>query len=441
MTSTRLLRAIPLALVATVLALSLGAVHAPVAKAASCSDPTITGTARTGQTVTGHSTCATTLGSFSLSWYVCDDPGGTSCGSAVATTGSDTSLDYTPDDADIGKYLKFQAHASDALGANPVTKDVETGRVKGHPPPTPAFTAGPSPVLVNHTVTLDASASPPDPDGQALRFRWDFDNDGHVDRITSSPITTTKYASHGVKTIALRVEDTDGDRSSVAFQTVTVHAPPTASFVFTPDSPQSGQDVTFTSTSRDPDGDPLAYAWDLDGDGVFDDGHTSVVHFTYAKAGSYTASLKVTSIDGTSTVFRTVDVVAPPAPPPAGGKKKSKLKLLRPFPTVAIGGFFTARGVRLTLLGVHAPKGSKVMIRCKGHGCPRRTSRKHVGRKRAVVFRSFRRRFRAGAVIAVYVWKKNRIGKYTRIRIRADKRPARKDRCLDPVKLKPRRCP
>src|SRR5206468_12610993 len=110
-TSSRLMRAIPLALVATVVALSLGGAHPQAAKAATCTDPTITGIARTGQTVTGDSTCSTTLGSVALSWYVCDDPGGTSCGSAVAT-GSGTSLDYTAGNGDIGKYLKFEAHAS-----------------------------------------------------------------------------------------------------------------------------------------------------------------------------------------------------------------------------------------------------------------------------------------------------------------------------------------
>src|SRR5206468_1684215 len=164
----------------------------------------------------------------------------------------------------------------DALGTNPVTKDVETGAVKGHPPTLTDFGLSPDPVLANRDVTFNASAS--DPDGQALSYRWDFDGNGTTDKTTTTPSTTHAYATTGTKTVKLHVVDSDGDSSSTVTHTVTVHGPPTASFVFTPDSPQVGQDVTFTSTSRDPDGDPLAYAWDLDGDGAFDDGNTSVVH-------------------------------------------------------------------------------------------------------------------------------------------------------------------
>ena len=170
--------------------------------------------------------------------------------------------------------------------------------------------------------------------------------------------------------------------------------PPSASFTATPGLPVAGDEVTFTSTSTDPDGDAISYAWDLDGDGAFDDGNTKVVHFTYARGGAYTATLRVTADGETSTVFRTVEV---------DPKSTARRRLLRPFPRVAIGGFIVGRGVRLTLLSVRAPRGSLVRVRCRGRGCPRRTTRARVGRRRVKTFRSFRRRFRAGTVIAVYV--------------------------------------
>jgi hypothetical protein len=241
------------------------------------------------------------------------------------------------------------------------------------------------------------------------------------------------YSTPGRRTVRLMVTDTDDDSSSIVSHTVTVKGPPSASFVFSPGQPLVGDDVTFTSTASDPDGDLITYAWDLDGDGAFDDGRGSTAHASYSSPGTHTVSLRVTADGETSTFFRSVDV------DPRSGKKR--LKLLRPFPKVAIGGFITNSGVRLTLLGVRAPKGSKVMIKCKGRGCPKRVSRKRVGRKKAVTFRSFRRRLRAGTVIKVYVWKKNRIGKYTRFGIRRNRRPTRSDRCLDPKKLKPTRCP
>ena len=41
--------------------------------------------------------------------------------------------------------------------------------------------------------------------------------------------------------------------------------------------------------SSDPDGDVLTYAWDLDGDGAFDDATTATASFTYTQPGTYTA--------------------------------------------------------------------------------------------------------------------------------------------------------
>src|SRR4051794_17563877 len=48
--------------------------------------------------------------------------------------------------------------------------------------------------------------------------------------------------------------------------------PPTASFEYAPAAAVSGQDITFTSTSTDPDGPLASEDWDLDNDGEYDDG-------------------------------------------------------------------------------------------------------------------------------------------------------------------------
>jgi glucose/arabinose dehydrogenase len=68
--------------------------------------------------------------------------------------------------------------------------------------------------------------------------------------------------------------------------------------------------VTFSGTaSTDPDGQPLAFAWDLDNDGVFDDGNQATAIFTYQTAGTFTARLRVTDTDGlTDTATRTITV-------------------------------------------------------------------------------------------------------------------------------------
>ena len=69
------------------------------------------------------------------------------------------------------------------------------------------------------------------------------------------------------------------------------------------------------SASSDPDGQAIGYAWDLDGDGAFNDSTAVNPTFTYTVAGTYTARLRVTDPDGLSDTFN-VPIVAgrPPVP-------------------------------------------------------------------------------------------------------------------------------
>ena len=74
--------------------------------------------------------------------------------------------------------------------------------------------------------------------------------------------------------------------------------PPTASAAASPLSGTAPLTVSFNSNgSSDPDGDTLSYAWDLDGDGGFDDAFVAHPTFTYNEAGNFatpTASLRWT---------------------------------------------------------------------------------------------------------------------------------------------------
>ena len=78
--------------------------------------------------------------------------------------------------------------------------------------------------------------------------------------------------------------------------------PPVAGATGTPTSGSAPLTVQFDgSGSRDPDpGDSLTYAWDLDGDGQYDDSTAVSPTFTYTADGVYTASLRVTDRAGAS---------------------------------------------------------------------------------------------------------------------------------------------
>ncbi len=95
--------------------------------------------------------------------------------------------------------------------------------------------------------------------------------------------------------------------------TAGVNQPPVAVARATPTSGDVGMTVSFDSTgSSDPNGDPLSYAWDLDGDGAFDDSTASRPTWTYDTAGDVRVSLRVSDgRGGTSTDGLTIGVGRP----------------------------------------------------------------------------------------------------------------------------------
>jgi hypothetical protein len=98
----------------------------------------------------------------------------------------------------------------------------------------------------------------------------------------------------------------------------------------TPTSGPTPLNVSFSggaSSDADP-GDTITYAWDLDGDGAYDDSSAENPMYTYTTAGTYTASLQVTDnhgATGRATVTITAGNRAPTATitsPAAGARWK-----------------------------------------------------------------------------------------------------------------------
>ena len=94
--------------------------------------------------------------------------------------------------------------------------------------------------------------------------------------------------------------------------------PPVASATATPTNGPAPLQVAFNGTaSSDPEGQPITYAWDLDGDGGFDDSTASQPSFTYTQPGTYTARLRVTDTQGASTISSPLTITANNTPPTA----------------------------------------------------------------------------------------------------------------------------
>jgi glucose/arabinose dehydrogenase len=85
--------------------------------------------------------------------------------------------------------------------------------------------------------------------------------------------------------------------------------PPQAVATANPTSGPAPLTVQFTgSGSSDPDGDPITYSWDLNGDGTYGDSTAANPSFTYTTAGTFQVTLRVTDSHGSSSVSAPVTI-------------------------------------------------------------------------------------------------------------------------------------
>jgi len=84
-------------------------------------------------------------------------------------------------------------------------------------PPSVVFFVSPTDPRINEPITLDASGTF-DPDGNIVKYEWDFNGDGLYDQATTDPVVTTTFTTAGLKTVSLRATDNEGaiDRVSVS---------------------------------------------------------------------------------------------------------------------------------------------------------------------------------------------------------------------------------
>lgn len=141
---------------------------------------------------------------------------------------------------------------------------------------------------------------------------WDFGQTA----VGTFPVTFTTLGTHPYHCVLHDVEM----RGVI---TVANHLP-TAAIVPSTTTAANGASVTFNAgTSADSDSPgSLTYAWDLDGDGLFETagGTTSTISRSFTTAGTATVGVRVTDSDGgAAEQFTQVDVAAAPDPGPGPG--------------------------------------------------------------------------------------------------------------------------
>jgi hypothetical protein len=300
------------------------------------------------------------------------------------------------------------------------------------------FKFAPKNPLSGDTVTFESTSDVWGDGNQIVSYEWDLDGNGSFE--AAGPSVTRSYPGRRSIDVELRVTDaSQPPHTDVESHRVTVaNRPPSAAFKWSPTVPRANEPIAFTSTATDPDGKVVEQAWDLDGDGNFDNGGGGTALRSFSGPGTYMVRLRVVDDNGSASAVSLPVAVAPgPAQAAAIVNQQTGLRLMNPFPIVRAGRYLR-NGARIKLLVVDAPRGSKVSIRCRGRGCP---FKKQVRPAALVRVRKLERVLRAGATVKIYVTKRGVIGKFTRVKIRAGKAPARIDLCVPPGSWRPIRCP
>ena len=172
-------------------------------------------------------------------------------------------------------------------------------------PPVAAFTGTPTsgapPLTVNFANNSTGSTN----------WLWDF-GDGNTFSTTGKTNVSHAYVSAGSYTVSLTAVGPLGTNSATNTAYIVVANPaPVAGFSGSPTNLFVTQSVTFTDAST---GSITNWAWNFgDGNSVTNTSNASVNH-TYASAGTYTVSLIVTGVGGSSTDTRTSYIVVSPNP-------------------------------------------------------------------------------------------------------------------------------
>ena len=194
-------------------------------------------------------------------------------------------------------------------GARAAAEWVARGKTYGeiNVNPTAAFSFTPSHPKTGQTVHFDASKSV-DPDGNIVKFMWDWDSDGDFDEVTENPYIEHAFSKVGEHEVTLKVVDSQGGTDEITL-TVSVikNQPPEAKFTYAPQNPTLLDSIVFIDQSLDPDGTIVKWLWDF-GDGTISS-ERNPTH-KYEKKGTFIVKLSVEDdVGATSTATATVNVI------------------------------------------------------------------------------------------------------------------------------------
>ena len=232
----------------------------------------------------------------------------------IPSGGTDTQYESF---SEPGTY-EIKVYAKDIEGAESVWSDshyITIEEPPNDPPETPLTPNGPSSGITG--VEYSFSTSSTDPNGDKIKYGWDWDNNGDADEWSNlklSGITCTKkktWNNPGTYQIKVIAEDEHGavsEWSQTITITISINNPPN-----TPNAPQGptsgekGTSYQYSASSTDPDGDDIEYKFNWgDGSdsvwkGPYDSGEVVTVSHKWTEEGGFNVRVKVRDEHGSES--------------------------------------------------------------------------------------------------------------------------------------------
>ena len=191
-------------------------------------------------------------------------------------------------------------------------------------PTKPSQPSGPTTGTTGTTYTYSTSST--DPDGDTLRYGWDWNGDGTVDTwmgyYTSGQTVSQSHTwtTSGTYSVKVKAEDEHGGQSTFSNAlsvTIGGNTGPSQPSITGPSSGKIDMSYTYTASSSDPDGDQVYYWFDWDDGsnsgwlGPYASGQSASASHVWTAEGGYSIKVKSKDSHGEESTWTTLSVTMP----------------------------------------------------------------------------------------------------------------------------------